>query len=171
MFLFTISAPQKPLKKLSQVFEKGVASDKYIFTVWNTCSSFWHNSDLSFFFTFLNILVVMFSFYGVSTQKYQNIITGSLNRCDILYTCLRHLQYVIRFPTFWIFIRSSSLFTVYAPQKPPKYFHRSLKEVWRKPNLPLLFKIPILSYMIFAIFANIFEAMFGSDAASARKNT
>ena len=111
-------------------------------------------------------------------KKYQNIITGSLNGCDILYNCLRHLQYIIRFPTFWILIRSCSLFMIYAPQKPHKSFHRSIKEVWHKPNLLLLFKIhlkvfakiPILTYIIFAIFEDIFEAMFGSDAVCVHKN-
>ena len=33
MFLFTILAPKKPPKKSSQFFEKGVASDKFTFTV------------------------------------------------------------------------------------------------------------------------------------------
>ena len=66
---------------------------------------------------------------------------------------MRLLDYIIRFPTrllfklcfgdFRIFLRLLSLFTIFARQKPSENHHKSLKVVWYKPNLILLFKIHV----------------------------
>ena len=56
-----------------------------------------------FFVTFVIFIEVMFSSYGVSTQKQQKTITGSLNGCGILQTCLSPLEYIIKFPTKFLF--------------------------------------------------------------------
>ena len=72
-------------------------------------------------------------------KEHQKIITAFLSGCGILYTCLRPLEYVIRFPTklllklcfgyFRTFLRLCSLFPIFAPHKPPKNPHSSLKAV------------------------------------------
>ena len=82
---FIILAPQKPPTKSPQVFEKGVASDKFTFTVWNTCSGFWQNCDLSFFYDICEYLWGNVQFLRCfCLKKHQKITTDSLNGCDIL---------------------------------------------------------------------------------------
>ena len=69
---------------------------------------------------------------------------------------MRPLEYIIKFRTkllfklplgdFRMFLRLSSLFTMFAHQKPPENCHRSLKDVCLKLNLLLLFKIHVKAF-------------------------
>ena len=100
IFIYYFGTP-KTTYKASQLFEKGVASRNFTFNVWNTCKWFWQNCCLSFFsVTFVNIGEVISSSYCVSTQKKpKKIITGFLNWCGIIWSCLHPLEYILRFPT------------------------------------------------------------------------
>ena len=60
----------KTTYKSSQLFEKGVASDKFTLAFWNTSFWFWQNCDLRYFvLTFVNIFQDMFLFTILAPQK------------------------------------------------------------------------------------------------------
>ena len=79
------------------------------------------------------------------------------------------------FGYFKIFLRLNSLSTIFAPQKPPKNHHRSLKEMQRLPKLLVLLKInvegfgKIFRYTICITFANISKIIFSFDSVFAPK--
>ena len=97
MFLFTILTPQKPHKKSSQLFGKSVASDKCTFPVWNTCSGFWQNCDLSLFCHICQYLWGYVPFYHFGTpQTTQKIIIDLWKRCGIRQVYFHCLKYMLR---------------------------------------------------------------------------
>ena len=89
-------------------------------------------------------------------KKHAKIVTVPLNGWGILQICLRSLEYILRFQTklvfklsfgnFRIFLRLCSLFTIFAPQKTPKNYHWSLKEMRCPPKLLVLLKIHVRGF-------------------------
>ena len=104
---------------------------------------------LSISVIFANIFKIIFSFDSVFAHKVLKNVTVPLNRCGIVWIRLWPLDYISEFPTkllfklcfgnFRIFLKSYSIFKIFPPLKPTKNHHRSLKEVWHKPNLLFIF--------------------------------
>ena len=92
----------------------------------------------------------------------KNIIIGPLNRCGIDWIHLCPLEYIsnflvkLCFGNFWIFLKSCSLFKIFAPHKPTRNYHRSLKEVWHKSNLFFVF---IIHVKVFDKFVSLFTIL------------
>ena len=90
MFLLTILSAQTPPKKSSQLIEKGVASDKFAFTV----KKFWQNCDLGCFFCQIceylwgNVQI----WQCFHSKKHQKTITGflGLESSKIRYNKISH---------------------------------------------------------------------------------
>ena len=114
--------------KKSQIFEKSVvASDKFTFTVWGICS--WQNCYLSLVWHICKYFWGNIQFLRCfRPKKHPKIITGPLNKCNILKTCLLPLQYIIKFSLKLLFklcfgnfqILLGFCFTIFALQKPLK---------------------------------------------------
>ena len=94
--------------------------------------------------------------------KYPKIVTGPLNECGIVWIWLCPLECILKFATkllaklclgnFKMFLKFYSLFKIFAPQKPPKNYHRSLNEVCHKSNLLFLFIIYVKVFHKFVFF-------------------
>lgn len=139
IFLFKISKDlKKLLQKLSQLFEKVVAPDKFTSTVWNRYSWFCQNCDLSFFCHICKYFwgYVPFCDFGTikSTKK---IIAALWERCCIRQIYFHCFKDMLMFFTklwfkffflshLWTFSRLCFLFTILPTKKPPQNCHSSL---------------------------------------------
>ena len=122
---FNIFAPQKPPKnhhrclKEMQRLSKLLVLLKYTLRV---LTKFVGHLVLLYLLIFLRLYLVLTMFLPT---KYPKIVTGPLNRYGIIWIRLCPLDYISKFPTkllvklyfgnFWIFLKSYSLFKVFAP--------------------------------------------------------
>ena len=86
--LFKIFAPKMPPKKSSQVFEKGVSSNKFTFVVWNTCLGLWQNCYLSFlchiYEYFWGTVPLLWCFLPKGHQNYHRFLKWVWHLLDLL---------------------------------------------------------------------------------------
>ena len=134
----------KTTYKSSQLFEKGVASDKFTLAFWNTSFWFWQNCDLRYFvLTFVNIFQDMFLFTILAPQKSpkkkkkKRMITSLWKRSgfrQVYFHCLKYM--FIALTKLWFFFVTfvnifEIMFSFYGVfnQKTPNNYHRLVKWV------------------------------------------
>ena len=177
IFLFKISKDlKKLLQKLSQLFEKVVAPDKFTSTVWNRYSWFCQNCDLSFFCHICKYFWgnVQFLQCFQPPQKRKNYhsflkwVWHTLNLLAYFRIYSKISNNIVILVVLWRFSNIFKImFTFYnfCIPETTQNCYRSLKQVWYKPNLLLLFKIHVTVFdkIVFYITYCKLRGMFCPD--------